>query len=278
MKEGSMMRKTVFVVAAAFLLAAALPASAGDEGSMVVKVGHGEVNWTGKIITVTGSGAPNLKGAAVPAQVRLSTERAAELDAYRKILEIIKGVAVDSQTTVGAQMQASPEVKAKVEGVIKGMKRIDTKYYADGGVDVIVQVTLDGPVTEAVVKPPEKKPEMSAAAPASEAGKFTGLVIDARGLKLVPALAPRVVDDAGKEVYGPSQLEPEVLKSSGMVAYFLNLDSAKKNAKVTDNPVVVKAVKLLENGKSDLVVSKDDAAKITGAPVLKKGRVVVVVD
>ena len=275
------MRHALILAAALLVCAAALPAFAGDDGSVVVKVGHGEVNWTGKTITVTGSGAPNLsKGAITPAQVRLGTERAAEMDAYRKILEIIKGVAVDSQTTVGAQMQASPEVKAKVEGVIKGMKRIDTKYYADGGVDVIVQVTLDGPVTEAVVKPPEKKPEAAAAAPApaKEAATFTGLVIDARGLKLIPALAPRVVDEAGKEVYGPSQIEPEILKSTGMVAYFLNLDSAKKNAKVTDNPVVVKAVKLLENGKSDLVVSKDDAAKITGAPVLKKGRVVVVVD
>jgi len=273
------MRHAIVLAAALLVLAAAVPVFAGDDGAVVVKVGHGEVNWTGKTITVTGSGAPNLtKGAITPAQVRLATERAAEMDAYRKILEIVKGVAVDSQGTVGAQMQASPEVKARVEGVIKGMKRIDTKYYADGGVDVIVQVTLDGPVTEAVVKPPEKKPEVAAAAPAKDTEKFTGLVVDARGLKLVPALAPRIVDDAGKEVYGPSQVEPEVIKSSGMVAYFLNIDVAKKNAKVTDNPVVVKAVKLIENGKCDLVLSKDDAAKVAGAPVLKKGRVVVVVD
>ena len=273
------MRHGIVLAAALLILAAALPAIAGDEGAVVVKVGHGEVNWTGKTITVTGSGAPNLsKGAITPAQVRLGTERAAEADAYRKVLEIVKGVHVDSQTTVGAQMQASPEVKTRVEGVIKGMKRIDTKYYADGGVDVIVQVTLDGPVTEAVVKPPEKKAEQAAAAPAPGAPSFTGIVVDARGLKLIPALAPRIVDEAGKEVYGPGAIEPEVLKTSGMVAYFLSLDSAKKNAKVTDNPVVVKAVKLLENGKCDLVLGKDDAAKVAGAPVLKRGRVVVVVD
>jgi hypothetical protein len=272
------MRHVILFAAALLVFAAAVPAFAGDE--VVVKVGHGEVNWTGKTITVTGSASPNLsKGAVVPAQVRLGTERAAELDAYRKVLEIVKGVHVDSQNTVGATMQASPEVKARVEGIIKGMKRIDTKYYADGGVDVIVQVTLDGPVTEAVVKPPEKKAETAQApAPPKEAEKWTGLIVDARGLKLVPALAPRLVDDAGKEIYGPGGVEPEVLKSSGMVAYFLNLDSAKKNAKVTDNPVVVKAQKLVENGKCDLVLGKDDAAKIAGTPFLKKGRVVVVVD
>ncbi|MBI5526605.1 MAG: hypothetical protein HY897_09740 [Deltaproteobacteria bacterium] len=273
------MRHVIMFGAALLVVAAAGPAFAGDE--VVVKVGHGEVNWTGKTITVTGSASPNLsKGAVVPAQVRLGTERAAELDAYRKILEIVKGVNVDSQSTVGASMQASPEVKARVEGLIKGMKRVgEPKYYADGGVDVFVQITLDGPVTEAVVKPPEKKAETAQApAPPKEAEKWTGLIVDARGLKLVPALAPRIVDDAGKEIYGPGGIEPEVLKSSGMVAYFLNLESAKKNAKVTDNPVVVKAQKLVENGKCDLVLGKDDAAKVAGTPFLKKGRVVVVVD
>lgn len=292
------MKGTVSAVAVALVIALAAVAVAAEEGSMVVKVGHGEVNWTGKTITVTGSCAPNLKGGAVPAQVRLQTERCAEMDAYRKLLEIVKGVNVDSQQTVGAQMQATPEVKAKVEGIIKGMKRIDTQYYADGGVDVVVQMTMDGPLTEAVVKPPEAKPAEAKPAEAkppeakpaekkiveqpkeNTAAKYTGLIVDARGLKVVPALAPKILDENGKEIYGKDRVEPEVLKSSSLVAYFLNVDSAKKNPKVTDNPLILKASKVADNGKADLVLSKDDAAKLQGpdAAYLKKGRVVVVVD
>jgi hypothetical protein len=293
------MKGTLSAVAAMMVIAVALVAMAAEEGAMVVKVGHGEVNWTGKTITVTGSCAPNLKGGAVPAQVRLQTERCAEMDAYRKLLEIVKGVNVDSQQTVGAQMQATPEVKAKVEGIIKGMKRVDTQYYADGGVDVVVQMTMDGPLTEAVIKPPEAKPaeakpaevkpaeakpvEKKTAEQPKEAApaiKYTGLIVDARGLKVVPALSPKLLDESGKEIYGADRVEPEVLKSSSLVAYFLNVDSAKKNPKVTDNPLVLKASKVADNGKADLVLSKDDAAKLQGpdASYLKKGRVVVVVD
>jgi hypothetical protein len=285
------MKGLMLTLAVTFAFAITAPAFAAEEGAMVVKVGHGEVNWTGKTITVTGSGSPNLKGGAVPAQIRLQTERAAELDAYRKLLEIIKGVNVDSQQTVGAQMQAVPEVKARVEGVLRGMKRIDTQYYADGGVDVVVQITLDGAVTDATVKQgqekapetAEKKGEPAKTEPAKATepqSKFTGVVVDARGLKLVPALAPKLLDESGKEVYGPNQVEPEVLKSSGLVAYFLNVDAAKKNPKVTDNPIIVKAIKVADKGKADLVLSKDDAAKLQAKEnqFLKKGRVVVVVD
>ncbi|MFA6033329.1 MAG: hypothetical protein WC889_10555 [Myxococcota bacterium] len=270
------MKRTAAILAAMMILIPCAVAFAGDEGGVVQKVGHGEVNWTGKVITVTGSAAPNLKGGAVPAQIRLQTERAAELDAYRKVLEIVKGVNIDSKQTIGAQMQSSPEVKAKVEGVIKNMKRIDTKYYSDGGVDVVVQVALDGALTESVVKSEPKKTE-TAAKDAAPSG-FTGLVVDARGLKLVPALSPKIVDETGKPLYEAGTVEPEIMKASGAIAYFLSVDSAKKNAKVTDNPLIVKAIKVSDNGKSDLVVAKDDAAKLDGKDFLKKGRVVVVVD
>src|SRR5262245_10929441 len=47
--------------------------------------GHGKINWTDKTITVTGSGAPNLKAANV-AVARLGAERAAKMDAFRNIL------------------------------------------------------------------------------------------------------------------------------------------------------------------------------------------------
>ena len=275
------MKKLMLLVVLAALLALPMVALAGDNDGVVQKVGHGEVNWTGKVITVTGSGSPNLKGGAVPAQLRLQTERAAELDAYRKILEIVKGVQVNSKQTIGAQMQASPEVSAKVEGLIKGMRRIDTKYYSDGGVDVIVQFPLDGSLTQAVIPSDTKPvaaeaPKVQAQAPGSQ--QYTGLVVDARGLKLVPALAPRIVDESGKELYDASKIDPVTLKSAGGIAYVLNVDSAKKNNRVTDNPLIIKAAKIAEGGKCDLVIAKEDAAKLDGKDFLNKGRVVVIVD
>jgi len=274
------MKHTVILASLLAVMMFTVAAIAADDGSAITKTGQCETNWTKKTIVCTGSAAPNLKGGVVPAQIRLSTERAADLDAYRRILEAVKGVNIDSKDTIGAQMQSNPEVKARVEGLIKGMKRLDTRYYADGGVDVVVEVSLDGAVTEAVVKGSDKK--IREADKGDFPAKYTGMVVDARGLKVVPALAPRILDQNGKEIYGSGGISSDVLKSSGMVAYLKSIDAAKKNAKVTDNPIMVKAVKLSDNGKSDLVLSAEDSAKLNSkefsTQFLNNGRVVVVID
>src|SRR3982750_3139981 len=67
------------------------PAAAADD-SVVQKVGHGEINWSKKVVTATGSGAANMKDNV--AQARLMAERAAKLDALRNIVETIQGIQV----------------------------------------------------------------------------------------------------------------------------------------------------------------------------------------
>src|SRR5690606_36389070 len=67
---------------AALVLGLGATAHAESDDAVVQKIGHGEVNWSAKTVTATGSGAANLKDASV-AVARLNAERAAKLDAYR---------------------------------------------------------------------------------------------------------------------------------------------------------------------------------------------------
>ncbi len=235
-------------------------------------VGHGKINWSDKTITATGSGAPDLKAANV-AVARLGAERAAKMDALRNILEAVRGLRVQSGESAGDRMDASPELKASVEGVVKNFKVIDTKYYSDGGVDVIVQVPLDGVITGALVKAGVK------AAPPNGADAASGVVINAKGLGLVPALAPRIVDDKGQEIFSAALVAEEAVKRHGVAGYTKNLDGALKDARVADKPLVVRAQKLTAAGASDLVISAEDGAKIaklTGA--LANAKVIIVTD
>ena len=67
----------------------------------------------------------------------------------------------------------------------------------------------------------------AAAAPAG--GGPTSLVIDATGLKVAPALAPRLLDEAGKELYGPSALGETARKAGGVAAYARSLEAARRD-------------------------------------------------
>jgi hypothetical protein len=73
-------------------------------------------------------------------QERLTTERAATLDAQRKLLETINGVCITSQTTVGDFALQNDVVKSKVEGVLRGAEELGKRYFSDGTVEVTMCV------------------------------------------------------------------------------------------------------------------------------------------
>src|SRR5689334_16175724 len=126
-----------------------------DDEPVVEKLQHGEINWTKKTVMATGSGAPDLKQPNVAA-VRLNAERAAQLNAYRNVLETLKGVKVTAGV-LGEQSLNDVQVKTQVQGIIQGCKTVDTRYYSDGGVDVVIRCPLDGGLTTVLAPVKDKK-------------------------------------------------------------------------------------------------------------------------
>jgi hypothetical protein len=250
-----------------------------SQGKPAEKVASGDpkpvagVNWQGQVVKATGAGAPDLKSAN-PAQARLGAERAAQMDAFRNLLAQVKGIQISAGKTVGDAM-AKDEIKGRVEGVIRGFKITGKRYFSDSGVEVDVEVPLAA-LTEVVVDD-KADTALATAVPMKADGerKNTGLVVDARGLGVTPALAPRILDEAGKEVYGAKVVTAEARKSSGVASYVQSVEEAKKSMKAGDKPLIIKATKA--NG-SDLVLGADDVKKLAEAnnSYLAEGRVVIV--
>jgi hypothetical protein len=268
-----------FVVALIVLAyaGAVIAQEAGEVTEGDLKVEHGQVNWTDKTITATGSGAPDLKAPNV-AVARLGAERVAKLDALRNILETLKGVRIDSEVTVENEMVTNSKMRSKVQGVARHFKVLKTKYYSDGGVDLIVQMSLDGQLASTLVESGSKTADL----PQKGDAKHSGLIINAKGLKVMPALAPKILDESGKVIYSAEFLAKEKLEERGVASYFKAMDAAKKSKRVGANPLVVKALKAAKGAKTDVVLSNADAEKLkdpeTNLKYLAEGRVILVVD
>jgi hypothetical protein len=249
------------------------PAAAADD-SVVQKTAHGEINWSKKTVTATGSGAANLKDGPV-AVARLNAERAAKLEALRNIIETIQGIQISSQKNAG-DLMSNGEIKSRVNGMAQGFKVIDTKYYSDGSVDVVVQMPIDENLTNALVEKPKKPRKVST----EGAAGFTGLIVNARGLGLTPSMAPRIVDESGKEVYGTEVVSERGLKQGGIVSYAKSDEQAKERA--GDKAMVLKALRLADKSKTDVVISNGDADKLrdpnANLSFLADGKVVILVE
>jgi len=105
---------------------------------------NGNIDWTSKTISVVGVGAFKSNSNQGQAQIRLLAERAAIVDGYRQLAEIINGVRVDSQTLVRDSMVESDIVKVKVEGFIKGAMRGDKRITSDGTVEYELHLPIYG--------------------------------------------------------------------------------------------------------------------------------------
>ena len=263
-------RRILTGLAITFLAAVAW---AGD-AEVVQSVGHGQVHWGDNTVTATGSGAPSLKAANV-AVARLGAERAAKMDAFRNILETVKGVRLSSGQSVSAMMDTSPQLKSRVEGVLRSFKVVDTRYYSDGGVDVVVQAPLTGVILDALLPGAGSKEEKSAGV----VSEHSGLVINARGLALTPAISPRLVDEDGNVLYSEAFVNRDAALQRGIATYHKSVDAATKSKRVASKPVLVKALKLAAPGSSDLVIGAADLGKVsTVKSALQQGRLVIVVD
>ena len=130
--------------------------------------------------------------------------------------------------------------------------------------------------------PPDMPSSSPRTTPAPTGVVYTGMVIDARGLQARPAMAPKILDENGKEVYGSMNVVREYDVKQGMSGYARDLTAAQSNPRVTNNPFTVKGLKAEGPGKSDIVISNADAEKVRGTSdnllFLKKCRVMIVLD
>ncbi|HUH66856.1 MAG TPA: hypothetical protein VLZ07_10525 [Syntrophales bacterium] len=242
----------------------------------------GKINWSEGYIEAIGIGAPPERYIGKP-QARPMALRAAKVDAYRNLLEVTKGVRIDSATVVKDFTVESDVINAQVEGLVRGAKVVNQDYLSDGTVEVTVRMPMAGGLAEVIIpKALEKKPESTPPAPAGTGEVYTGMVVDARGLQARPAMAPKILDENGKEVYGSMNVDKEFAVQQGMSGYARDLTAAQSNPRVTNNPVSVKGIKTDGPGHADIVISNADADKIRGAAdnmtFLKKCRVMIVLD
>lgn len=270
-----------FASAAIFAALSLFGAMAGaglfeDADAVLQVVGKGEVNWTDRVIRAPGSGTPDVDTANI-AIARLGAERAAKLDAIRNIMETIRGIQVDSYTTAEDYITTSGYVRSRVEIATRGARIVEKRYLPDGGIEVVVEITIAGDLIEALV------PQTGGlTVPSTGDQYYTGLIVDATGLGVRPAMAPRIVDGWGREIYGPSYVSRESAVSSGIAGYSSDLSAARESERVGETPLVIKGVRASGPGSSDIVISGTDAAALRDNSrnfgFLERCRVIIVVD
>ena len=235
-------------------------------GNIADKIGHGGILWTENAIVVQGTAAPNLSDPDKPVSaIKRETQRAATLDAYRKIAGVLAGISVTSDTLA----TDSPHVISRIHAYVRQPKICKTKYYADGGVDIVVKVPLTGELAKALL------PSAGTNVAVSKS-KYTGLIVDASDLPFAPALSPRLLAPDGSVLYSQEKVKLEIVAKRGAVKYVQNSNAAGKES-VGTRPLKAKAIGLGSLSPSDLIINRKTALVLADSPAfLGYGRVVII--
>jgi len=110
---------------------------------------------------------------------------------------------------------------------------------------------------------------------------ITGVVIDARGLKVERAMDPKIRLSDDSEVWGTKFVDPDYVIAEGIVVYARTMEQAETNKRCGRFPLVFKAISAGKRD-SDVVLGPEDAKKLLNAErnsgFLNTNQVVFVID
>jgi hypothetical protein len=279
----SMKKRLFFVLSLVFLLTFSVFGYTDNSREVIELKEKGSINWSRGVVQANGIGIPSTKisGNSNDRNVALTD---AKLNAFRIILEIIKELRINGTIIVGDYAIQDPAIMSKIENMVKNAKVVKKEYLTDGTVKIKMEVSFRGGFAQLIL-PEDIKPLDSITLVSmnkTSSPVFTGLVVDAKGLGVRPVMVPKILDENHQEVYGSAFVSREYAVQKGMSGYARNIKEILNNQRIADNPLVVKGLKTLGPGRSEIVISNTDASKLRSTSeslyFMKKCRVIIVVD
>ncbi len=217
--------------------------------------------------------------------VEQASAEVGNVDISPRAKELVRKLNFDADFTVSEYLMMNPRVARRFDRNALLTRPIDTKFLSDGSVSAEYEVSITGtmlktlmpktgggiplaPLCCPVCKRPwpenQEIPEGVTLIPEERepTTNYTGIIIDAQGLKLNPALFPKIINEDGKEVYGLSFIGENYAQENGLVSYVRNTSEAYRNERAGFNPLRIDALRAAGRLNSDIVITNNDATRM----------------
>jgi len=270
----------------------------------------GQINWVEGYISAVGEGTATPSGNKVKDQLR--AVRAATILAQRALLETVKELKIDSQTKVQNRMTQEDVINARIEGTIQGAEIVkqNLRWEGDtpiatvelriclGGVgackpekSIIGALNLDQR-SEQINAPSQRLDDIVAKQETilpkvqdilyDSSKSVTGIIFNLQGLFFERVILPVVmtISDGNKPftVYSAKSVDPQIIRTHGVVRYTDSVDQAKGNPHLGNNTMIVPVTSVT---KENMIIIGIDAARIIwettshGNDYLKSAKVII---
>lgn len=235
--------------------------------------GDSDGTFTDRALTVKGEGrAPDDKSLSRAERGRYAMA-AAKATAEARLTVAIGEIRLKGETTLAQSADRDDKIRQSIERAVASAKVTARRYDPVRDVGTIfLKLTMDGPGGAMSILAPEvasaglyadEAPPFSPARPVTAPdAPADGLIIDASGLGLQPAMQNRIVAGDDSVLFSPGSVPSEILASKGVGDYTDTVGKAKAilARHGSRNPMVVRASQVVRT--TDARVSDADAAGI----------------
>lgn len=231
-------------------------------------------------LLVSGQGVPGERFTH-KGQRKLMALRAAQVDAYRQLLEAVDKVKVSSESEVRDMAGENDVVRTAISGLVQGAQVVKRDYDMQEEIATVyvrLPITGKGGVIENLLPQlhqtppsPNSKPYVppapeAAPQPQPAAKPIDGLIIDVTDYKAFrPALVNRILTEKGEVLYDPSKIAQDILVQHGSGDYTTDTGKAKAilGERGSQNPLLISASNIVR--MTDVQVSAEAATTIFAA-------------
>ena len=278
------------------LLVLPLAATGAASDSLIQELDSGCIDWGAGTVRVIGIGAPAPIADDQPPDSTSGVLDTARRMAQTNLLTTVNTIRINAVSRVADRVAQNPAFGDGLAALARNAAVTRQEYLSDGTLEIELTMNLTGGFGQFVlpeeIRQVEPLTTMTIAEPAAESpavqadsidgGPFTGLILDATGIGAEPSLVPVIVDESDEVVYGPAFVSREFAVSRGMSGFAATLTAARNDKRVGKRPMIVKAIRTRSTGRTDLVISTADAARLRSSVdhlnFLKACRVSIVMD
>ncbi len=209
------------------------------------------IDWTSMRLSIEDQAQPT-PGSHTQAQV---VEQQARGKLGPRVLEAAGQVRLDADARVRDLIEAQTRLGEHLGQESSSWHVAEARYYTSGRVEITGQLDLGAwlrPVAYARASDDEP--------PQGENSRFTGVVVDARGLDAQGALAPRVLSSTGQVLYAIEHVHKAVSRKRMPVQYVTDPADPLAYERAGDNPLLLRAVQV--ESEVDLVLSPEDSVRL----------------
>jgi hypothetical protein len=251
----------------------------------------GQIDWVEGYISALGEGTCTPSGNKIKDQLRAI--RAATIMAQRALLETVKGVKIDSQTKVENKMVQEDVINTRIEGTIQGAEIIKQNIRWEGDTPIAaveLRICLSGvggckseksiinalgldQKSEQTNAPSQRLDDILAKQETivqkaqdiiyDSSRPVTGIIFNLQGLFFERVILPVVITigdgDKPFTVYSVKSVEPQVIRTYGIMRYADSVEQAKQNSHLGENIMIVPVSGVT---KENMIMIGFDAARL----------------